>query len=239
MANTWFQFKKFTVHQQNSAMKVTTDGCLFGAIQPAFPHHGSGLQVLDIGTGTGLLSLMFAQLNPGSTISAIEIDHAAALEAAENVARSPFHKCIRVVQGDVARFFPGNGFGHIICNPPFYEAQLKSPGREKNIAHHSTELTLESLFVAIARFIVPQGSVSLLLPYYREKEAIERAMAHNLYPSRLVRVRQTPKHGPFRTIFFLKSNRAETEITEITIRDNENQYTPGFYALLKPFYLNL
>jgi len=87
MANSYFRFKQFTIHQDQSAMKVTTDGCLFGAwaakaIHERKPEQG---RWLDIGTGTGLLSLMVAQQNPDNLIDAVEIEMAAAEEARKNI----------------------------------------------------------------------------------------------------------------------------------------------------------
>ncbi len=239
MANSWFQFKQFTIHQQKAAMKVTTDACLFGALQPAFPDKGANLNLLDIGAGTGLLSLMVAQLNPEANISAIEIDAETAREAAENIANSPFSGQLRVVQADILDFYPEKGFHHIFCNPPFYQSQLQSPDTLKNTAHHASNLSLESLFACFNRLLLPGGTVSLLLPFYRESEALVLSGLQNLNPTVITRVKQSSKHGFFRTILFLGGEKHPPETSEITIRDAENRYTPEFERLLKPFYLKL
>ena len=238
MANTWFQFKQFTVHQQYAAMKVTTDSCIFGSIQPHF-QPSEGIRMLDIGAGTGLLSLMVAQNNPGATIIAVEIDGAAAAEAAVNIAASPFSRNIKLVERNILNFTPEEKYHHIFCNPPFYEKQLLSPNKGKNVAHHADDLTMAKLIPLIKKWLLPAGTASLLIPFYRENEGLELINAQNLHPLSIIRVKQTPAHNPFRSILMFSQKKQECSKNEITIRDMENQYTPDFICMLKPFYMNL
>src|SRR5882724_8546870 len=123
MANTYFQFKQFTIHQDRCAMKVTTDACLFGAwatvgIRKLAPEAKT---ILDIGSGTGLLSLMIAQ-QCDVLIDAVEIDKAAAAQAKENSTASPWKEKIMVIEGDIRYMarYPINRYDIVICNPPFY-----------------------------------------------------------------------------------------------------------------------
>lgn len=220
-------------------MKVTTDSCLFGALQPQFGEGGQGKNILDIGTGTGLLSLMAAQLNPLASITAIEIEPEASFEAAQNIAGSPFGDRIRVLQQDVLSYEPANRFQLIVCNPPFHESQLNSPVKNRNLAHHSSALPLAQVFPLSANWLAAEGAFSLLLPFYREEEALKLAEEQGLFCQRLIRVRQTNVHGYFRSILFMGKQNAGNRLEEISIRLENNAYSPEFQALLQPFYLNL
>jgi tRNA1Val (adenine37-N6)-methyltransferase len=139
MANSFFQFKQFIIHQDRCAMKVTTDACLFGAwVAKEVGGQKSEVEtILDIGTGTGLLSLMLAQ-KTNATIDSVEIDEAAAEQAQENANASLWKDRIFVMPGDakdMAYTFCKN-FDIIISNPPFYENELTSSDHQKNLAHH-------------------------------------------------------------------------------------------------------
>jgi tRNA1Val (adenine37-N6)-methyltransferase len=239
MGNSWFRFKQFMVHQQKSAMKVTTDSCLFGALQPQFEEGGKGKNILDIGSGTGLLSLMAAQLNPLANITALEIDPDAAGEATDNVKRSTFKTNIKVLQQDVLTYVPGGQFHLIICNPPFHERQLTSPDKNRNKAHHSSTLQLNKLFPLAAKWLSKDSVFSLLLPFYREEEALNVGLEQGLFCQKLIRVRQSPDHSYFRSILFMGRQPIEKQAEEMVIRIENNEYSPAFETLLRPFYLNL
>jgi tRNA1Val (adenine37-N6)-methyltransferase len=144
-----------------------------------------------------------------------------------------------VIASNILNFKPEKKFHHIFCNPPFYERQLVSPNKEKNVAHHANSLTMDKLLTIIKKWLLPTGTASLLIPYYRENEVIQLINGQNLVPSSIIRVKQTPSHQPFRSILILCQNKQECFKAELTIKDKENQYTEEFTRLLKPFYLNL
>jgi tRNA1Val (adenine37-N6)-methyltransferase len=239
MANTYFSFKQFTVHQDACAMKVTTDAALFGAWCAAeiAAHHRGNKRLLDIGTGTGLLSLMIAQQSD-AVIDAVEIDALAARQAAGNVQDSPYAGNITVVQNDITAF-EESGYDIIVSNPPFYEGELEGPNDTQNKAHHGSGLKWKSLFPTIRKKLASNGFFFLLLPYKRINE-IEPLMQQNgLFADKMVFVKQTIAHTPFRIMISGSPVLRKTNMFEIAIRDGANGYTTAFTQLLQPYYLYL
>jgi len=224
-------------------MKVTTDACLFGAwVAEKVKSQKSKIKnLLDIGTGTGLLSLMYSQKNSNCTIDAIEINEEAYEQAKENVAASPFAEQVHVMKGDVRTFLLDKKYDLIISNPPFYENELKSEKENKNIAHHGEELSLHELFVAIKKNLTDDGGFFVLLPYKRYNEIRDILSEFNLSLSELTFIRQSTKHDYFRIILQGRSGSGdvETEMNEISICDEQQQYTSEFIKLLKDYYLYL
>ena len=229
-------------------MKVTTDGCLYGAwvaerVSSREPGVGN---ILDIGTGTGLLSLMLAQ-KINASIDAIEIDKDAFEQATENLAASPWKERIHIFHTDAKKFSGKHPYDLIISNPPFYENELKSGNNQKNIAHHSKQLELKDLLIIIKRNLHPDGIFCLLLAFKRNAEIKNILAEHNLSITQITFVRQSVNHDYFRIMLMGKIKMDEiTEIMldEISIKDNSStasgeQYTPAFIALLKDYYLHL
>lgn len=242
MANTYFQFKQFTVQQDKCAMKVTTDSCLFGSLSPTLSEGEGVLNVLDIGTGTGLLSLMFAQKKQNALIDAIEIDKDAFEQAKENIAASPWADRINIIHADARNYSFPQKYDAIISNPPFYENELKADDKKKNVAHHGDDLTLNELFSIIKNNLSPTGFFYLLLPYKRNEEVKNLLLENDLAVSNLVFVRQSVAHDYFRIILAGKINSGgsnETRIDEIAIWNDKQQYTDAFKNLLKDYYLYL
>jgi tRNA1Val (adenine37-N6)-methyltransferase len=244
MANSFFQFKEFTIHQDRCAMKVTTDSCLFGAwVAVKIQSTGSKtMKLLDIGTGTGLLGLMQAQKNPSLTIDAIEIDGDAAAQAAQNVAGSPWKERLSVIHADAKVFASGEKYDIIISNPPFYEKELKGDNVRKNLAHHNEGLLLPELMTLISKNLTPGGHFFLLLPYKRNAEIRKLVIDLGMFFEDLLFVRQTPRHDYFRMLVQGKRSTTETiktNFNEITIKGENEKYTEAFQFLLRDYYLHL
>lgn len=242
MSNSYFNFKQFTIWQDQCAMKVTTDGCLFGAWAARMirEQNDNPGYCLDIGTGTGLLSLMVAQQNPGITIEAVEIDAAAATQANNNIKSSPWQNQITVTTGDIRELEFAQQFDVIISNPPFYENELKGKDEKKNKAHHDGSLLLTELLAVARRHLKPNGSLYMLAPFKRETE-IKAALEEHLFDIKYeVAVHQTTVHGCFRKIFKLSLSsdfKEDKDFIEIFIKDNEGKYSTPFESLLKDYYL--
>lgn len=224
-------------------MKVTTDACLFGAwVAEEVRSQESGVRsLLDIGTGTGLLSLMLAQKSPPVNILAIEIDKDAATQARENFDATPWKDRISIIEGDVSDHSFHEKFDLIISNPPFYEKEIRSETERKNVAYHSDNLTLQELLQIIKTNLSADGNFFLLLPYKRNDEIKRLFKGQQLHISKLLLVRQSVKHDYFR--IFIKGNlnawQKETEFDEMSIWDEREQYTNEFVKLLQEYYLHL
>jgi tRNA1Val (adenine37-N6)-methyltransferase len=243
VANSYFQFKQFILHQDRCAMKVTTDACLFGAwaAEKVGSSESGVREVLDIGTGTGLLSLMLAQ-KINASMDAIEIDEDAFEQAKENVTSSAFADRINVVHADANTFSFQKKYDLIISNPPFYEKELTSVSNKKNIAHHREGLLLGSLLEIIQQQLSPKGLFFLLLPFKRNKEIKQLLIQKKLAVSKMVFVRQSTSHDYFRIMItgnLYSDNEAETIMDEISIWNDKQQYTEDFIELLKDYYLYL
>lgn len=156
-------------------MKVTADAIALGA-WATVPADAS--QALDIGCGTGLLSLMLAQRFPQLRMDALELEPQAALQASENIKRSRFHNRIQVYQADVRQWKTPVRYDFIICNPPFYNKGPKSIIPEKNLAWHTESLTFKDLAIACNELLKEKGSIALLLPQAAMAD-LEKAM--NVY----------------------------------------------------------
>jgi len=240
MPNPFFKFKEFTVYHDRSAMKVTTDSCFFGA-WAAGELKNAGLKienVLDIGTGTGLLSLMIAQKS-NANIDAVEIDTDAAEQAKENVLSSPWMDRINIFNENVHSFPSNKKYECIICNPPFYEKELNSEQEKKNLAHHSSLLTIAQVVEVIKQNLNTDGIFFLLYPFKRKEEVQKLVFANDLHIRKQVTLRQSIKHSPFRVTIMGTNQRTDTSSTEISIWNDKQQYTEEFIDLLRDYYLYL
>ena len=250
MANPFFQFKKFIVHQQHTSMKVCTDACLFGAWVAQKELTSKSTTILDIGTGTGLLSLMLAQVTEQSKakISAVEIEQHAASEASSNFNLSPWKDRIRVFNDSIQNFTKGiitsneqvdKTFDLIITNPPFFEGDLKSPDINKNKAAHSTELPWSVLIENVSNLLSDTGSFFVLVPTLRAYTMQKLAESNQMYLAEEVLVYNDAKHLPFRAMLQFKKTKENVVRNKIVIKEGENNYSSAFTNLLAAYYLYL
>lgn len=237
MGNSWFQFKQFRVEQAGSAMKVCTDACIQGAWTAAHLQTDLPVRILDIGAGTGLLSLMLAQQTP-AIIDAIEIDPDAAKQAAANFAASPWQERLQLIHADIRTCDTGTLYDFIITNPPFYQNDLRGPDARRTAAMHTATLGYEALLSAIRRLLKEDGGFSVLLPYAEFRIFRLLAESQGFRMRALLDVQQTPAHAPFRSVGIFGTGETFPDET-LFIYDTERKYTPAFTALLQPFYLHL
>lgn len=236
MSNSYFQFKQFIIHQELCAMKVCTDSCLFGAIASHFLKNKNIQSILDIGTGTGLLSLMLAQ-KINAEIDAIDIDKSACLQANQNFNASIFKNQINLFETSIQNFQSTKKYDFIISNPPFFENHLKSELQNKNVAIHSEQLTLKELATYIKNLLTENGIFAVLLPFERTQYFIEKM--NSLFLIEKIIVHQTHNHKAFRSILFFSKTKSVLYKKNIYIKNTNNSYTAEFINYLKDYYLYL
>jgi len=241
MSNSYFRFKQFTVNQEKTAMKVCTDACLFGAYISSKEKLATNNQtsILDIGAGTGLLSLMIAQKLSGN-IDAVEIDEDAYKQAQENFKSTAWKTRLSAFHADVTKLTFSKKYDIIISNPPFFTDSLKSNNEQKNIAKHTAFLSYTALASVAYSNLAGNGRFYILLPY-KEFEVFEKiATKSQLAMIKRADIKPTPSSGYFRTIGVFTNAREQPITAEsLTIKDNNNKYTYEFIELLKDYYLYL
>jgi tRNA1Val (adenine37-N6)-methyltransferase len=219
-------------------MKVCTDACLFGA-WVAERLAGTGLisnSILDIGTGTGLLSLMLAQKNLAK-IDAIELDEAAAQQAKENFENSPWFERMQLISGDARLLHFGKKYDLVISNPPFFDNDLKSSDPQRNMALHGDALDFDALIKIVSANLAENGRFALLLPFHRRDEFVEKISGKGFFLQEEASVKQSGRHAFFRSLLIFGNEAGIGFREEIIIREEE-AYSERFTSLLKDYYLN-
>lgn len=237
MSNDYFQFKQMRIHQDRCAMKVSTDACIQGAWTPL---NSSVKQVLDIGTGTGLLSLMLAQQNNNLSIDALEIDEHAAAQAQENIDSTAFCKQINVKNVDAVNFCSDTKYDLIICNPPFFTKSLTGPDEKRNVARHNDSLSQQDLAKTISGNLAQDGYASILLPLTEFDLWQNHAKAKGLFTSKTLLIKPFEHSKPNRIIIICAKNECHDMGEEtLVIYQAQKIYTDAFTELMRPYYLNL
>lgn len=234
MPKNSFTFKQFTINQDRCAMKVCTDACILGASTDV----ENVSKILDIGTGTGLLSLMIAQ-RTNAQIDAVEIDEDAYQQAVMNVQESVFASKIRVHHQRIQDFLVEDSYDLIISNPPFYQQSLKSADAKVNRALHTVELSFDDIIDSSIRLLSPNGKFVVLLPPFEMEKLIQIAKKKGLYLSKKMLIRHDESKPIFRVIATFQTNQIHdsAEKTLIIHEKDGRTYSDVFRRLLQDYYL--
>ena len=235
MSNSYFSLKQFTIWQDKCAMKVGTDGVLLGA----WVSIEGAKRILDVGTGTGLIALQLAQRCPEARITAIEIDREAALQAKENVLRSPWPDRVSVECCDFTDFTSTKKFDLIVSNPPYFVDALRCPDAQRNLARHSDGLNYEVLFGHSAPLLNKDGQISVIIPYEAEKLVADAAWKNGFSPIRHTDVYTKPGKPCRRKLLSFAMGMPKFGRDSLYIEDENGHYTPEYVALTKEFYIKL
>lgn len=232
--NNYFEFKQFKVIHEKSAMKVGIDGVLLGA----WSNFDNCQRILDIGTGTGLLSLMAAQRSK-AIIDAVEIDSDAAMEAELNFSNSGWSERLNVSKMSFQDFETDKRYDHIISNPPFFENSLK-PNDEKRLkARHTDSLSLDELLAKAKQYLRDDGSISLILPADKDDQLAKMVEMKGLFVKRKCFVHPFISKKPNRILIELLTMPCESSTNKIIIRNEETHlYSEEYKSLTTDFYLS-
>lgn len=237
-----FTCKQFSVAHSDCAMKVGTDSLVLGAwSQP--PTQGN---ILDIGCGSAILSLMMAQRTQSQQqVDAIELCQAAAAQAQDNARNSPWAERIRVVQADILTY-PDSAdhlgqrrYALIICNPPYFQHSLKNPSQQKQLARHTDCLPFADLLQVAARLAATDGMLSLILPIPEAAELQRLAPSSGWSLQRSCAVSAQPNKPASRLLMtFTRQPNDDVWSTEaLLVRDESGDYSAEYRRLLRDFYL--
>lgn len=227
-----FRFKRFSVEDTHSAMKVGTDGVLLGAWVSL---DGSEEHILDVGTGSGVIALMLAQRSENSVIVGIDIDEPSVADASANFSKSPwagrmaaFHADFRDMQK-----FP---YELIVSNPPYFINSLKAPSARRSEARHTDTLPYASLARAAAANTSREGRLAVVLPSAEAEIFMKEARKAGFFLRRICRVRTTPAQPFRRSLMEFSKKQGELLEEQLTIQ-NTCDFTAEYKSLTKDFYL--
>jgi tRNA1Val (adenine37-N6)-methyltransferase len=233
-----FTFKQFQVNQDRCAMKIGTDGVLLGAWTLLI---NNPYNVLDIGAGTGILSLMLAQRSNAEQIDAIEIDEDAYEQCVENFEASPWGDKLFCFHAGLDEFVdePEDEYDLIISNPPFYTDDFKSDNASRDLARFEDALPFEELIEAAALLLSDNGIFSVIIPFKEEERFVSMCKELDLFPLKITRVKGTPTSEIKRSLLAFCRIEQTPLIDELIIEISRHNYTPEYIELTKEFYLKM
>lgn len=253
MAESIFHFKRFSIRNEKSGLKVGTDGVLLGACTSLecldCQSETQRLRILDIGTGTGLIALMLAQrtdamkeggmCSSASHITGIDIDADSAAEAAQNFQASPWAERLESVCVPLQEFKcpEGEKFHLIASNPPFFENSLKAPDAQRSTARHTDSLSYREIVSFAASNMALGGTLAMILPSSEETALIRYAASFGLFPKRVLSIRTTAAKAPKRMIVELGNAVRVPAVRQELVLMEGGEYTAPFRELTRNFYL--
>ena len=216
-------------------MKVGTDAVLLGAWAEVDP----ATSILDIGSGSGIISLMMAQRSSvDARIDAVELLTSDAEQSVENILKSPWPQKISVVNTSIQNFSLAKKYDLIICNPPYFTKSLLPPGEARSKARHDTTLTADQLLVATIRLLSPSGKFCVVLPSTESELFIHKAKSKKLFLQHLTRLYTRSAKSQERSLMKFGFKPEPLLEDSLILHQSENQWTDEYKNLTKDFYLD-
>lgn len=230
-----FRFKKFDIYQDDAEMKVGTDAVLLGA----WSFKKNPKNILDVGTGNGIIALMLAQRFPNTQIDAVEIDTKAALQAQHNFQISKWNKRIKIYNENFLSFKPQTSYDFIISNPPFFDEQVLSGNLSRDTARHTLQLNLEQLVKKSIEISTQNFTLQLILPIDKLSHLEEIIRKHSLYINKLMYIKGRESATIKRLLVALSFQKTFLSVQTMIIEKKRHIYTDDYINLTKDFYLKM
>ena len=232
-----FRFKQFGVYHHQCPMPITTDSVLVGAC--AYASEAS--QVLDVGTGCGVIALMIAQRNPVARIHAVDIHAAAVTQAQQNFNQSPWSNRLTAIKADFLEYAAStpHRYDLIVSNPPYFTEDTLSPDTNRANARNATALPLKSLIEGCKRLLTPNGSLCIITPYSTRNAFAQIVTDTLLHINGCLIVKGTPTVAPSRIIWHISPLQKQVQFKHLVIELSRGVYTPEYTRLTREFYLKM
>lgn len=231
-----FQFKQFKIDHHPEVFKFGTDAALLATWVNITPSKN----ILEIGTGSGVISFIMGQRKPHATYTGIDISLNAIELAQQNLNNYPIPAKIEFVHTKLQDFKSPMKFDHIISNPPFFENSTKSPSSLKNTTRHTDTLSLLQLLQASKNLLAPNGRISIIYPVRYLADIYSICQEIHLFPQRVHLTRSRPERDIKRVLIELGlTPNINPEQTELIIEGNYKGYSKTVYQMFQPFYLKL
>lgn len=236
-SNEFFEYKQFTIDQRHAGMKVGTDSDLLGTLAEG------GKKILDIGTGTGIISLMMAQRFPTAQITAVEIDDNAIIDATTNFTASGFgnrikliHKSFQDYLKDVDTSAEDNLFDCIVCNPPYFDKSTESKDRSRTRARHTSSLPFSVLIEGAFSLLKPGGVFSVCIPPEVLSDFTSLCIIEGFWPQYIYKVKSIPEKEPKRYVLVHNKSRVERQEFTFCMRNSDKSRSEWYKELMKDFH---
>lgn len=230
-----FKFKQFEVWDDACGMKIGADAVSLATWSP----FKNPLQIIDVGAGSGVLSLILAQRFPNANITAVELDPLAAKQCQDNFNTCRFKNKFEVIPQDFSIFESATKFDSIICNPPFFKEEHENANRQRNMARQSKFLPMDKFFKTCNSICLPQTKITLVYPTQEESFLLALADQFNWYPSEICRLKGNYTKDSKRSIYLFEKQKDIINKYDLVIEANRGQYTSEYHALVKEFYAHL
>jgi len=239
--NKPFRFKEFVIHQDQTAMKVGTDGVLLGA-WCSLDHYPDS--ILDVGSGTGLIGLMQAQRSDAMTIDAVEVDGQAYEQTVANFELSDWGDRLFCYHSSFQEFAKemseeGEEYDLIISNPPFYTDEFETEDDARNKARFTSSLSFHELIQGTANLLSSAGTFAVIIPFKEEQTFISSALENKLFLNRVCHVKGTATSEVKRSLLEFSFQETELVEEELVIEISRHNYTDKYKELTRDFYLRV